>query len=228
MIMITHNRSSLPASAAIIGLVLIMAGACGCASKRLGRVPRGFQGDREAGVAVIGNDFSLSSNTTIATTQPVHFTIKSNKEPAGYAVYPDFRGYVHPQVAPGLVPTVGVDFSEPVINLSSGWVYLVGLYPAGRTGRIRAIGRGTEIVIEIDNSGGTEVHRVYFVSGKATVDVYVPWDAAGPAYTMTTPGTYLESAEPNAFEFKGPYGAVAERAAFIANVRAEIVSEGVH
>ncbi len=227
--MIVHKPSSpvLTLASALPMMVVMVSTLIGCGSGRLGRVPPGFQGERDAGVAVIGADFALSSNTTVSTTQPVHFTIKSNKEPRGHEVYPDYRAYLHPQAAPGVRSMIGVTFTEPVVIVPDGWAYLVGRYPAGRTGRIRAIGWGTEMVIEIDNSGGAEVHRVYFISGEARIDIYVPWDRIDPVYTMETPGAYVESAAANAWEFKGPYSAVAERAAFIKNVLGEIHSEGV-
>jgi hypothetical protein len=214
-------------STLLVGVMAVAVALGGCVSNRLGRVPVGFQGDREAGVAVIGDDYTLSSNTTVATTQPVHFTVKSNKHPAGKKAYADYRAYLHPVGVHGMISNIGVTFSEPVIIVPDGWAYLVGRYPAGRTGRIRAIGHGTELIFEIDSSGGGEVHRVYFVSGKAKVDIFVPWDAAEPVYTMDTRGTYVESAAPNAWEFKGPYSANAQRAAFVSNVLNEVRSKGV-
>jgi hypothetical protein len=219
---VAHTRGAL---ALAVGLTLALAG---CASSsRLGRVPRGFQGDREAGVAVIGDVYTLSSNTTVATTQPVHFTVKSNKEPAGKKVYPDYRAYLHPVGVHGMMSNIGVTFSEPVITVPDGWAYLVGRYPAGRTGRIRAIGQGTQLIIEIDSSGGSSVHRVYFVSGSKNVDIFVPPNAEAPVYSMETPGTYVESAADNAWEFKGPYSENAARAAFVRNVLDEVRSKGV-
>lgn len=204
-------------------LMLMLVGGC---APRLGRVPSGFKNDREAGLAVIGSNYTLSSSTTVTTDAPVHFTIKSNQLPAGSAVYPDYRGYVRPQ--PGAASTVTVTFSDPILEIGNGWQYVIGKYPSARTPRVRAIGRGTEFILEIDTTGGTEVHRVYFIAGPgSTVDVYVPEAAATPVYSMDVPGTYLEVLANNAWAFKGPYAADPTRAAFVKKAVSEINAAGV-
>jgi hypothetical protein len=200
----------------------------GCACHRLGRVPSRFRTAQESGVAVIGHDYRFSAQTTINTDEPVLFTFASNENvAAGHMTpkYPRFVAYVNPEVAQLAPVDIKANFTQPFIEIFTGWAYLVGVSPMGGTTRVRAVGEGTRMIIEIDESVTPVVHRVYFVGDKGClVRVHVPPEVEPPVYTMNAVGTYLEVYEAGAtppWSFKGPYSANAARAAFVASVLGE-------
>jgi hypothetical protein len=228
-----HGRISVVFALTMIALCTLWP-ALGCAGK-LDRTPRGFRHQPQAGLIVIGADLSLSAEATVETDDPIHFAVKSNesagRDERGRERYADFRGYVQPQGSPKGNAGHRVTFSNPIIEIGSGWGYFIGLYPAARTGRVGAVGVGTEIVLEIDidtNADGaeTEVHRVYCISASKGVHVFVPWDA-GEAVHVLDPGEYLESVAVNQASEPANYGDNPERKAFIKKVLSKVHKAGV-
>jgi len=204
----------------------------GCQTHRLGEVPFAFADKHEAGIAVIGQEtYHLSALTKTHTDGPVLFTLKSNERRVydGKAVYPDFRAYVNPNTPRGSPVDIHVDFTQPLVQLFSGWTYLVGTSPMGKTTRVRAVGVGTQIILEIDDSVTPPVHRVYFVGEKSSkVEVYAPPDDATPKLTMTVVGTYVEVYDSGPPKDMGAYASNPDRAKFVAMVLGETTSKGVH
>lgn len=196
----------------------------GCQCGRLGRVPSVFRDAHESGIAVIGEEYSFSANTTVSTSRPVLFTLKSNETITydGKPIRPDFRAYVKP--ATGVAPSdIHVNFSVPMIDIITGWAYLVGTSPMGKTTRVRAVGEGTRLIIEVDETMSPAVHRVYFVGDMGSrVQVFVPESSATSVHLLKEPGTYLEVYADNVWKYKGSYAAVPERAAFVDAVLKEI------
>lgn len=215
-----------PVPRAIVpGMLLLLSWVVmGCHCDRLGRVPPGFEDQREAGIAVIGKDYTFSANTTVTTGQPVLFTLKSNEvlKVGGKSHYPDFRAYVKP--ATGVAPSdIHVNFSVPMIDIITGWAYLIGTSPMGKTTRVRAVGEGTRLIIEVDDSVSPAVHRVYLVGDTGSrVQIYVPESSTTSVYTLKELGTYIEVYADNTWKYKGAYAAVPERAAFVAAVLKEV------
>ena len=217
---------------AILLTILMTIGGAGC-GQRLGRVPSQFQNDHESGIAVIGNNYTFSASTTVHTDKPVLFTLKSN-EPYTYnnrTVYPDFRAYVNPMKPPGAPGDVKVTFTDPIMSVSGGWTYFAGISPMGETTRVRGVGEGTRMIIEVDESVVPSIHRVYFVGDKGCqIKIYVPPPppAANPVFTMTKIGTYIEVYDNLTWVDKGPYAADKTRAAFVAHVLSDTQYKGVN
>lgn len=212
--------------------IVALAGALtcgGCQSSRLGQVPAAFRNQHEAGLAVIGDAYHLTANVTVSAGRPLLFTLKSNEPQAyhGKTLYPDFRAYVKPPVS--VTPTdVHVNFSVPGVVLAGGWAYLVGSSPMGQTTRVRAVGEGTKIIIEVDDAMSPSVHRVYFVGDLgSSVGIFVPPTGGSPVTTMTSPGTYVEVYADGTWKDRGAYAADRARAAFVRMVTGEVVGAGV-
>lgn len=85
-----------------------------------------------------------------------------------------------------------IHFSSPEFELLSGWAYFIGRCPVAVTKRVRAVGTGTRMVVEID-SDTDNMHRVYLLyheeAPTATVGVYL---SGTLATTLTTPRTFCE------------------------------------
>jgi len=215
--------------AAAGALALLTLGGCQCT--RLGRIPPQWRHQHEAGFAVVGGEpFQLTAETRTTSDKPVLFTLKSN-EPRRYGektVYPDFRAYVSPPSPLRAPLEIHVNFSMPMVDVLSGWAYLVGTSPMGKTTRVRAVGTGTKIIIEVDESASPAVHRVYFVGDASSkVEIHVPPDAEPATLTLEKPGTYMEAYEDGMYADKGAYADNPERAKFVARVIGEIRERGV-
>ncbi len=222
--MTTSSHRPFPRAIISCMLLSLSLAAMGCHCDRLGRVPPGFQDQQEAGIAVIGKDYTFSADTTVTTGQPVLFTLKSNEnlKSGGKSHYPDFRAYVKP--ATGAAPSdIHVNFSVPMIDIITGWAYLVGTSPMGKTTRVRAVGEGTRLILEVDESVTPAVHRVYLVGDiSSKVQIYVPESSATSVYTLNKLGTYVEVYADNVWKYKGAYADVPERAAFVEAVLKEV------
>jgi hypothetical protein len=204
----------------IAGSLLTM----GCQCHRLGLVPPGFRNDVESGIAVIGKEYTFSANTTVQSGQPVLFTLKSNENITynGKTIHPDFRAYVKPPMGVA-ASDIHVNFTVPMIDIITGWAYLVGTSPMGKTTRVRAVGEGTRMIIEVDDTVEPAVHRVYLVGDAGSkVYIHVPESNATAVYTMKEIGSYIEVYENNAWAPKGLYSADPARAAFVAAVLKEV------
>lgn len=206
-------------------LAALVLAAAGCQSGRLGRVPKGFKDDRESGIAVIGASYTFDSTSLIKANTALHFTLKSNTPFMynGVPYYSDFRAYVKPKV------DVEVVFSSPGdVVVTSGWSYLVGTAPMGRTKRVRAVGAGTKMIIEVDDTETPAVHRVYLVGEATSVAlIFVPPD--NQSYVLLYPGNYgeIRDADDAPWEDKGLYSENKDRAAFVRMVLGEARSNGV-
>jgi len=176
-------------------LLLLLPGsviAPGCQSSRLGHVPASFRDYHEAGVAVIGPTYEFDATTTVKCTRPVLLTLKSNqaREYEGREIYPDFLAFAEPSERGPQAGEIEVKFSEPIVQVHSGWALLIGTSPMGGTRRVRAVGEGTVMIIEVDISTSPAMHRVYLVGDDHSVAHIYP--TSGATAADLTPGTYGE------------------------------------
>lgn len=123
-------------------------------------------GPHDAGIKVMrfhDADYAFQSRSTITPRgEAVRLRLTSADPaptpPCAPETYPDFL--VHYQATQAHDP-VTVDFaSPPMVDFVSGWMYFNGKAPIGKTRRVRAIGSGTEMIIEI----GPDADYVYLVN----------------------------------------------------------------
>ena len=213
----------------LIGLLLLWSSglltASGCQESRLGHVPASFRDYHEAGMAVIGSTYEFDATTTVKSTRPVLITLKSNqaRRYEGRDIYPDFRVYANPSDRTEHGGRIEVKFSVPAVDIISGWALLVGTSPMGKTTRVRAVGEGTVMIIEVDDSTVPAIHRVYLVGEDHSVaHIYVPPEPEGlpPISPDLTPGTYGEIQDLDGAEwrFMGRYKDVQARLSFVQRV----------
>ena len=203
---------------------IVLISATGCQSKRLGRIPAPYRNYHEAGMAVIGPTYEFDATTKVTSTRPVLMTLKSNhaKPYRGKDVYPDFLAYANPADQGG-AGEIEVGFSEPVVEVRSGYALLIGTSPMGKTTRIRAVGEGTTMIIEIDASGAVPMHRVYLVADDHSIARIFEEPTGARRYPDLTVGTYgeIQDVAGAVWTFKGEYENDPDRAKFVEKVRAE-------
>lgn len=61
---------------------------------------------------------------------------------------------------PVSVQLLGGGGAKPLVNVTDGWVYLVGAWPMAETDRISAGATGTRMIVQHDQTGGVAAHRV--------------------------------------------------------------------